>query len=202
MVIDTAGSGFDTVLAVFTGGSVGSLTPVPGACNDDAGTLQAKVEFDPAPGTSYYVQAGGYNGLSGQLEFDFSGSPVTSGTPPSDDFDGDGITDRSVYRPDDRFWFVHQSSGGDVVAPFGTGGDIPVPGDYDGDGSTDRAVFRPSTGLWFVDASRARTRWCRSAHAGDVPVPGDYDGDGRTDDAVFRPSTGLWFVHRSSGGDT
>jgi hypothetical protein len=112
-------------------------------------------------------------------------SPPAEDVPPPADFDGDGDTDVSVFRPS-GVWFV---SGGPTAA-WGTTGDIPVPGDYNGDGDNEFAVFRPSNGLWFVQ-DVVTFAWGAS---GDIPVPGDYDGDGDTDLAVFRPSSGAWFV--------
>ncbi|MCA1964396.1 MAG: S8 family serine peptidase, partial [Prosthecobacter sp.] len=50
-VIDTLGSGFDTVLAVYTGGSLAGLTPV--AMNDDAGGPESRVAFPCSAGTAY-----------------------------------------------------------------------------------------------------------------------------------------------------
>ncbi|MDQ4133144.1 MAG: N-acetylmuramoyl-L-alanine amidase [Actinomycetota bacterium] len=105
---------------------------------------------------------------------------------PPADFDGDGDTDVSVFRPTNGYWFVN----GGAITQFGTNGDVPVPGDYDGDGDTDIAVFRPTNGYWFVN-SGAITQFGAS---GDIPVPGDYDSDGDTEVAVFRPATGVWFV--------
>jgi hypothetical protein len=66
VTIDTAGSGFDTVAAVYTRASDGSYVPVPGACVDDVPlqplgrTLQASVTFAATAGTTYYVQIGGF----------------------------------------------------------------------------------------------------------------------------------------------
>ena len=114
-------------------------------------------------------------------------APPSEPVPPVADFDGDGDTDVSVFRPASGYWFV---SGGSTTS-FGTTGDIPVPGDYDGDGDTDVAVYRPSSGYWFVQGGGIT----KFGTSGDIPVPGDYDGDGDTDMAVFRPSTGYWFVN-------
>lgn len=51
--VDTIGSDYDTILAVWTG-SPGSFSPV--ACNDDYIGLQSGVQFNLAPGTTYYIE--------------------------------------------------------------------------------------------------------------------------------------------------
>jgi hypothetical protein len=118
------------------------------------------------------------------------------------DFTGDIKTDLSVFRPSDGYWYTRDSADGSLKAvPWGTSGDLPVPGDYDGDGKTDVAVWRPSTGYWYIlkstDGSYSAEQWGAST---DKPVPGDYDGDGRTDIAVWRPSEGIWYVLGSAHG--
>ncbi len=63
----TLGSGFDTLLAVYTGGSVGSLTVV--ATNDDisANFGKSQVSFSAVAGTVYRIAVDGYDGLAGSL---------------------------------------------------------------------------------------------------------------------------------------
>ncbi len=65
VVIDTAGSAFDTVLAVYTGTSVTALTPV--AQNDDANSqlLTSRVEFGAVAGTTYRIVVDGYRSTAG-----------------------------------------------------------------------------------------------------------------------------------------
>ena len=105
------------------------------------------------------------------------------------DFNGNGTTDVSVYRPSTGYWYVHTPFS---AVSWGGAGDIPVPGDYNGDGTTERAVFRPATGTWFIHGPSPVTQ--QFGQNGDVPVPADYDGNGTTDLAVFRKSTGVWYV--------
>jgi hypothetical protein len=116
------------------------------------------------------------------------------------DFDNDGKTDVSIYRPTDGSWWVSKSSNGaSVLQPWGQTGDIPVPGDYDGDGKTDYAIFRPSTGQWWIiQSSNGVIRLQQWGQTGDIPVPGDYDGDGKTDIAIYRPTDGNWWIIQSN----
>lgn len=118
------------------------------------------------------------------------------------DFDGDGRSDISVFRPSDGTWYILQSASNTFRAqPFGTDGDKIVPGDYDGDGRTDFAVFREvsTSGLWYIlQSSDNAFRAVVWGFNTDKPVPGDYDGDGRTDIAIYRDGT--WWILQSSGG--
>jgi hypothetical protein len=118
------------------------------------------------------------------------------------DFDGDGLTDLSVFRPSSGTWQIRNSSNGSTTSrSWGASSDRLVPGDYDGDGKTDIAVWRPSEGNWYIINSSTGSVTLRGWGASaDVPVPGDYDGDGKTDIAVYRPSEGNWYIINSSNG--
>ena len=67
----TFGSGYDTILAAYTG-SCGALTPLPGACNDDTNGLQSRVSFQAAAGVTYYFTATAYRNDGGTLKFNLS----------------------------------------------------------------------------------------------------------------------------------
>jgi hypothetical protein len=122
------------------------------------------------------------------------------------DFDGDGRTDVTIFRPSSSTWYTINSSNGTQVQEkhgfFAT--DIPVFGDFDGDGKSDRAIYRDSNGVpgtWSILQSQlGRDDSVTWGIPGDRPVPEDYDGDGRTDVAVYRPSTGDWYWIASSTG--
>ncbi len=123
------------------------------------------------------------------------------------DFDGDGRTDLSVFRPSEGNWYLNQSTDGFSVLNWGQAGDTLVPGDYDGDGKTDAAVFRPDANpanadFYVLNSNGFTFSGYSWGLPGDVPVVGDYDGDGNDDIAVWRDSDATWYIIRSSGGAT
>ncbi len=120
------------------------------------------------------------------------------------DFDGDGKTDISIFRPSAGEWYYIRS-GNAVVngARFGSSTDKPIPADYTGDGKTDLAFFRPASGQWFILRSEDSSFYAFPFGVStDIPTAGDFDGDGKADQAVFRPSNGVWYINRSTGGTT
>ncbi len=116
------------------------------------------------------------------------------------DFDGDGRTDVSVFRPSEGNWYLNRSTDGFSVVSWGLSTDIASPGDFDGDGKTDAAIFRPSTGTWWILRSTGGISSTAFGASGDVPVVGDYNGDGTSDIAVFRPSNNTWYIQHTGGG--
>ncbi|HEY0459112.1 MAG TPA: S8 family serine peptidase [Pyrinomonadaceae bacterium] len=118
------------------------------------------------------------------------------------DFDGDGKTDISIFRPSaGEWWYLRSSDGGNRALQFGISTDKLVPADFTGDGKTDIAFFRPSNGFWFILRSEDFSFLSFPFGSnGDVPLTGDFDGDGKADPTVFRPSTVTWFILKSTGG--
>ena len=84
VTIDTIGSAFDTLLAVYTGTAVNALTAK--ASNDDSGGVQSKVTFTATAGTSYRIAVDGKAGAAGavtlrwdQFNDNFAAARVISG---------------------------------------------------------------------------------------------------------------------------
>jgi uncharacterized delta-60 repeat protein/uncharacterized repeat protein (TIGR01451 family) len=71
VTFDTIGSDFDTVLAVYTGGAVNSLTQVV-ADDDSGGNLTSKVSFTAVQGTTYYISVNGFDSGFGAAEGDIA----------------------------------------------------------------------------------------------------------------------------------
>ena len=81
LTVNTFGSSYDTILAAFTG-SCGALTPVAGACNDDASGVQSRISFAASAGTTYSFLVTSYGTSGGNLVFQLSlqsgGGPPTA----------------------------------------------------------------------------------------------------------------------------
>jgi hypothetical protein len=61
---DTFGSNFDTVLAVYTGDNLCSLTYIASSDDDPLGGLQSRVSFNAVAGTTYHIAVDGFGGFS------------------------------------------------------------------------------------------------------------------------------------------
>lgn len=136
--ISTAGSSFDTVLALYTGTSVQTLTAV--ASNDDAnGTLQSSIDVWLEPGVVYSLAVDGYAGATGTalVRVSYLGSPDDFATPcvmnalvPHVEFPTQGFTAEPARDPDgpiammmaDRTAWCAYTAPADGVVTFSTAG--------------------------------------------------------------------------------
>lgn len=68
VIITTAGSTFDTLLAVYVGGSVGELAPIAVNDDEDAVLRTSRVVFNATGGTTYQIAVDGYDGETGNIQ--------------------------------------------------------------------------------------------------------------------------------------
>lgn len=79
VTVDTSGSSFDTLLAVYTGSSVRALAAV--ASNDDAAfDRTSSVTFTMTAGTNYYIAVDGANGATGNIKLNWQRAAIPSAT--------------------------------------------------------------------------------------------------------------------------
>jgi Fibronectin type III domain/WD40-like Beta Propeller Repeat/PASTA domain len=98
--VDTQFSGYDTLLAVYTGSGVGTLSEV--ASNDDAGTdyLTSTAGFEATAGTTYRIRVDGFAGDTGTIDLHLR---ETSGASPANDSFANAVSlnGRTAARTDD-----------------------------------------------------------------------------------------------------
>jgi Fungalysin metallopeptidase (M36)/Fungalysin/Thermolysin Propeptide Motif len=122
------------------------------------------------------------------------------------DFDGDGKTDLSVFRPSEGNWYLNRSTAGFTAVNWGIATDVLTPADYDGDNKTDFAIFRAtaadgSPDFYILKSSDFTVTGAAWGTTNDIPVVADYDGDSKADMAIYRPSVTAWYILKSSGGN-
>lgn len=183
---DTLQSDFDTLLAVYSGGSLGSLSHI--ASNDNApGVAQSSVTFSAIAGVTYQIAVDGYYSESGNFTLRWAGVTVRHG---KSDFNGDGQSDLLWQRNgtgERGIWMMNGHSRVAVtnlrLAPQW---EIAGGGDFNGDGQADIVWQNTSTGqraIWLIrGGARIGSRWLPTAATSWVIAgTGDFDGDGETD---------------------
>ena len=189
-------------------GAQNSSTTTDSSGHYSFATLAAGGNYTVTPSRLNYnfnPQSLSFTNLSNNQTANFTGSLGGTRSRGNDafDFDGDGKTDISLWRPLNGDWRIINSSDKATrtqVWGLSSLGDHPVPADYDGDGKTDIAVWRESEGNWYIIRSSSGGIIQNWGQSGDRPVPGDYDGDGKADIAVWRPSEGNWYIIKSMDG--
>jgi uncharacterized repeat protein (TIGR01451 family) len=72
VTLDTHGSGFDTLLAVYTGTSVDQLTPIAANDNDGSANNSSGLYFEAKSDVEYEIAVDGYNGADGNITLNWS----------------------------------------------------------------------------------------------------------------------------------
>lgn len=114
------------------------------------------------------------------------------------DFDGDGRSDLSVFRPSDRYWYINRSAAGPAYVQWGLTTDKLAAGHYDGDGKTDIGVFRD--GIWYELSSVSGYIFTVLGAAGDKPFFADFGGIGTESRMLrgLRGGTPTWIFPSSN----
>ena len=128
------------------------------------------------------------------------------------DFDGDGTTDRAIYRPQSGEWHISFSAIPAQVlknqlADFSTASVLyPFADDIDGDGKDDRIIFARETNgnslfhIWLADGQRFSFLIHKAKVADRLhPLIADLDSDGRSDLAIKLNSSELVFFSSLAG---
>ena len=142
------------------------------------------------------------------------------------DYNGDGLSDLFLFRPDSNVACVARSNGDGSFSnvyfshngmegySIGSKRDRAFPFDYNGDGKSDIFLYRPDSGYVGVNRSNGDGTFTNvylstSGIAGydlrgsrDQVFPFDYNGDGSSDLFLFRPDSGKACVARSNGDGT
>ena len=138
---ETTGSGFDTILAVYAGASVGGLTRI--VANDDAGGLQSLVQFRAQAGVTYRIAVDGYAAASGSIALRWSPGDLT---PPT-------VT------------FLSPAAGTRLVSAV-----VTVTGTASDNVRLDRVLYRVNSGPWYIASGTTTWSGQASIPAGAVTV--------------------------------
>ena len=115
------------------------------------------------------------------------------------DYDGDGKTDVSIWRPSTGTFWVNRTTDGPAGIQWGANGDYAMGGDTNGDRKTDHIINRPTTPIepadfWILHSPSYAFIGYAWGVPGDKPAIRDFTGDGVDDFAVWRESDTNFYI--------
>lgn len=194
-----SGTNLDTLVHIYVGTNFGDLVSI--WYNNDIlpGTnARSNAVFTPGAGFTYYIavdgaSVGGGPAAEGNFQLDIQPYFMYQGA----DYDFDGFTELSVYRPSNGLWTSNGATRS-ITQSWGTSGDIPMVGSFSS--VPTRTVFRPSNGYWYQNSPNFVT-YIPFGLNGDIPVMENFT-DSIGSYGVFRPSEGNWYIRSFSGNVT
>lgn len=156
------------------------------------------------------------NTFGNRFDYNETNNGGTGTVRTSFDFDGDGKSDISIFRPGTNVWWILNSSNGGIQTfQFGDTGDKLAPGNYSGStvnsNPTIRYTIQPGVYkplqelLCFLEFNEVPPPpfiyVCINLYDPNaIVVNGDFDGDQKDDPALFSRDTGVWLIRPSSTG--
>lgn len=204
--LNTFGSGFDTVMSIWTYN--GSFSPI--GCNDN-GTIDgtSATSLPLQQGVRYIIMVGGKNHATGTIAFanNQATQPTATPTPttvvPPTPTLVPNLTTVGLYA--NGYWYFRDSNSTgttDLTVVFGgtSGGWQPIVGDWNGDGIDGIGLYKD--GEWMLrDVVTDRNTvdhifFFGATESGWKPIAGDWNGDGI--DGIGLYKDGQWLLKNSA----
>ncbi len=191
----------NTIIHIYRGTSVNALLSEHSNNDIDSGSnLKSYFRFAAIQGRTYYIAVDGYKSGStppaqGVFTLDIQPSFPFQGA----DFDEDGMTDFSIFRPVNGTWYIDGTTRSNT-RQWGINGDMPLVTPFSGD-KFFYTVYRPSDNNFYFQGPEANGVF-HFGSAGDIPVVANFYSTDQSNYAVFRPSTGVWYLNRFDSVET
>jgi len=196
---DRTATNLDTMVHIYTGTSVNSLVSISYGSDiegDNDSNLKSYTQFEAIQGRTYYIAIDGFKfqqqpAAQGAFALDIQPSFPFQGA----DFDLDGKTDLSLFRPTDGTWYINGTTQSRAIR-WGTNGDIPVLAPFRGY-KFFHTIYRPTESRYYsFNSENGDTGAFSFGTAGDIPLTSNFTSPDGVNYAVFRPSTGTWYIYQ------
>ncbi len=181
----------NTLVGVYAGQNINGFVINSNDDIDSATNVRSHVVFLAFAGTTYRIAVDGYSdgvtpAADGPFRLDIQPFFMHQGA----DYDADGMTDLSVFRPSTGEWLVNGTTRS-TTTHWGTNGDIPVVVGRNYIPSP--TIFHPFTGMWYLHSNTTAT-YFPFGRSGDIPVSENFSQNDSSF-AVYRPSNGTWYIN-------